>query len=419
MPSLVLTIPTGYSYAAVILLFGAIAHSVCLPIDYRRQHEICGLVKIVIFSFLLYAMFWIGDAAIRGDGPSDFDRPSRFIIAAFCLTVFTRTQINAKWLWMGLGFGTIGAGGVAVWQWLIDGVSRASGFAPTNKFGLIAITMTLMCVSGLIWASASFHSKRLKISISFLLIAGMFSGLIAAMLSGSRGAWLALLPSTFIYLLLVLRMLNTKQIFLTSGGLVIFAAFLFYILPVGNITDRLNTVGTQLNSYIEGDFSGGSVGYRLEMWKGASFLFIERPFIGWGELGYSLKMEELEDKEVLQQGTASYTHAHNDWFNTLAKKGITGAFILLAVYLTPGLFFTQRAVRAAKGDTFDTSTFALAIAGIVFILSFMSGGIAQVTFNRNIGVMFYGFMVAALVGILANGASATEKAICKNAEGTR
>ena len=402
LPLMTLTAPTGYSYPAVILLLAALTQHTFLPGVEKHRHHLSFPAKLIISSLLLYAAFWIGDAAVRGEGLRGFDRPSRFIIAAFCLVAVSRARINAEWFWAGLSFGSIGAGAIALWQWAIGGVARVSGFAPTNKFGLIAITMGLMCLSGLIWASNSSYSRKRKLLTAGLLIFGSCLGLTAAMLSGSRGAWIALIPSTLVYLLVIPRVLKVVYSFSLIAVLALFLTLLALILPTDDSVNRLKNASSQLNTYLEGNFTEGPVGYRLDMWKGAILLFNERPYIGWGELGYASRMQDLENNGALQKGTADYAHAHNDWFNVLAKKGLTGGVVLLSVYVVPLFFFIQIAIRAVKGNALDTFTLALATSGIVLVLSFISGGVAQVPFGRNIGIMFYGFMMASLVGLLSH-----------------
>jgi O-antigen ligase len=301
---------------------------------------------------------------------------------------------------MGLSFGSVGAGAVAIFEWSLTGASRVSGFAPTNKFGLISITMALMCVSGFIWTHGFSDSGKRKFLISSFLLAASFCGLCAAILSGSRGAWLALIPATLVYLLVMSRLLRPKTVFYLVGALAAAAILLSQTFLASGIENRLGDSHHEFEAYINGKFIGGSVGLRLEMWKGATLLFIERPYFGWGELGYASMMQDLETNNVIQEGTASFSHAHNDWFNVLAKKGLSGALILLAVYVAPLFLFVQTAVHIMKSHALDTSRLALAVSGIILVLSFMSGGIAQITFNRNIGVMVYGFMVAVLVGLL-------------------
>ncbi|RZU99408.1 O-antigen ligase family protein [Spiribacter vilamensis] len=401
LPTLSLALPSGYSYGIIIILLSAIAIRVFDSEKYQSGFALSTPVSLIILSLVLYAVFWIGDAALRGEGVSDFDRPIRFLIAALCLSVIARTRIDSAWLWMGLGLGSINAGSVALWQWTVNGASRASGFAPTNKFGLIAITMALMCLSGLIWSTSTSCSGKKRFFISGLLVIGSFFGFTAAMLSGSRGAWIALIPATIVYSLVLTRILQAKYILRLTSMLGLFVILLVYILPTSNIVNRLEDAGSQLEAYVNGDFVGGSVGFRLEMWKGAGLLFIERPYIGWGELGYYSKMHELETNGAIQEHTARFTHAHNDWFNVLAKKGLAGGLILLAVYFTPLVFFIQTTLRAGRAKVVNTHMLALSVSGIVLVCSFMSVGIAQVTFNRNIGIMFYAFMIAVLVGLLA------------------
>ena len=401
LPALSLTAPSGYSFASIIILLAAIVHQFVIRDNYLPISHITGPGKLIILFFLLYAAFWIGDAAVRGEGVRGFDRPSRFVFASFCLMIIARTRIQPSWLWIGLSLGCIGAGGIAVWQVLIEGSSRASGFAQTNKFGIIAILMGLMCITGLAWAHELPRSRLQRVTALLLLCVGAVSGIAASFLSGSRGALFAMVPAIFAGIW-ALRQTRHATRYLLPGlvALATSAIALAYLIHITGIDSRIVIGIQQLQGYINGDSTQGSIGLRLEMWKGAAHLFSERPIIGWGEIAYAERMHELGQVGVINPSTSRFAHTHNDWMNVLAKKGIIGGVILLGTYGVPFLYYIRVARKSSAAGKQDRSSFALAMAGVIFSSGFAAGGVSQVSFSHNIGVMVYAFMVAVLTGIL-------------------
>ena len=403
LPMLSLTVPSGYSYASAIILLSAIARRFFPSDQYKSDFSLPGSVNIIIFSFILYAAFWMGDAALRGDGLRDFDRPIRFLVAALCLAVIARTRINPAWLWIGLGFGSTGAGAVAIWQRFVDDSARANGFAHTIEFGNIAMVMGLMCIAGLYWAHEAFQFKPKRIALGGLLLIGAVAGIAASFLSGSRGAWLALIPAALTGLWWAKRLNNSKTAVLAClmlGLLVVVS--LAYISPTTGVASRTGDALQQFNGYIQGDGEDNSVAIRLEIWKGAFYLFSEKPIIGWGDVEYVKEIKKLGESGFIDARTSRFSHAHNEWFNVLAKKGIIGFFILLGIYATPLLWFIKISRKPRISRNQSQSFFALVTAGIIFSLGFMATGMTQVNFNHNIGVMVYAFMIAALVGLSSN-----------------
>lgn len=399
LPALSLTVPTGYSFASIVILLSAIAHQSVSARKYPYRSYLTGSAKLVLLFFILYGAFWIGDAAVRGEGVRAFDRPSRFLLASFCLIAIARTRIQPTGFWMGLSLGSIGAGVIAFWQVFVEGLSRAGGFAQINKFGAIAMLMGLMCVAGLMWAHELSSSRLKRFSALTFLCLGATGGISAGLLSGSRGALFAVIPALLAGAWASRRTGYARGYLLSGLVLGSSVAALAYLISVTGIDSRVISGIQQLHSYMNDNSTQGSIGLRLEMWKGAAQLFTARPLIGWGEVAYVREMHELGQAGLINPETSRFSHAHNDWMNVLAKKGIIGAAILLGTYGLPLLYFIRMARKYLMSTDRDRSFFGLAIAGIIFSSGFMAVGVSQVSFSHNIGVMVYGFTVAVLTGV--------------------
>lgn len=398
-PALVLTVPGGYSVGAVALLIAAITHLVAHRRTWAQHPPLPAAVKAVIAFMIIYALFWMGDAALRGEGVREFDRPSRFLLAAFCLSVFARARIHQAALWLGLAVGGMGTGGLAVWQKLIEGHSRASGFAQTIQFGNAAMLIGLMCLAGLIWASSQPTTQRGRALAVAALLLGGIGGLTGSFLSGSRGAWLALGPAIVIGMWAAAQLGHTRRYLVFAPIALAVMIAVVYLQPATGVEQRITSAAQQFEEYLDGTDRESSVGHRLDMWKGAWRLFEARPLTGWGERGYIQETLRLGESGYIAPRAARFTHAHNEWFNTLAKKGFAGAVILLGLYLMPVVCFLRLGHGASGNASPSSSAAALAAAGLLFTFGFIATGLTQVNFNHNIGAMIYAFMTTVLVGL--------------------
>ena len=101
----------------------------------------------------------------------------------------------------------------------------------------------------------------------------------------------------------------------------------------------------------------------------------------------------MADRDVIAEEIATFNHAHNDWLNVLAKKGLFGAIWLFAVYAIPLAFFMKRLIRSV-----DRETCILATAGAMLVINFVTYGMAHNALGSNNGVMTYAFWLAVITG---------------------
>lgn len=415
-PALALTVPDGYSIGAVVLLIAAIGHRIAERHVWHQQPALPIAVQAVITFMILYALFWMGDAALRGEGVREFDRPSRFLLAAFCLSVLARARIQQAALWLGLAVGGTGAGGIALWQRLIEDTPRPSGFSQIIQFSNASVLIGLMSMAGLLWAmrAPTGHDRPMapKILLSLALIGGVGGGLIGALLPSTRGAWLAFAPALLVGLWVTGSLGRGRRLLLVIAATILLTTAAIYLLSTAD-TETPHSGGTTDTAAaappenpLAPAVRARSIELRLEMWKGAWHLIQARPMLGWGERGYVTETESLGAAGMIDPVAAEYTHAHNEWLNVLAKKGIAGAVILLGLYLSPALVFGAAYRRHERDRRAGLAgRIALPTAGLIFTLGFMATGMTQVNFNHNIGVMIYAFTTAVLVGAVSNDAA--------------
>lgn len=382
-------VASGYSYGSVLLLIGA-----AIGWFKRTVFDPNMLVSLTGLAFIAYAAYWIGDAALRTDDVSNFDRPSRLLLAGLCVFGLNRLRLNGvSLIWIGAAFGGWSVGILAILQKYFYGNNTASMLLQKNELGLISLTLLIFCLIGTMWMNE--EKLNLKVWCPVLLI-GAASSLVALYLSASRGAWAAML---FVVLgaMWGIKSKSRYRVWVRMGvASVLVASVIAYLVPATGVSSRVSGASQEVTSYFAGEDKSSSTGYRFEMWRGAATLFAEKPFFGWGQNAYKKQMKALSASGVLVPKAGDFAHAHNMWMDVLAKKGLTGTFVLTAVFVFPAFFFMSHLDRGTQSDFF-------ALVGFLMILAFLGVGLTRVPFADNSGVMIYGFMIALLSAITDRG----------------
>ena len=380
--AIALIVPSGYSLGAVMLLLGSAWLLVARPrLGLTRQDG------WIIAALLVYAGVGMLEAGWDGQGTRGLDKPIRFLFAVPAMLLVMAYPPRLSWLWSGLALGAIGAGSWAGWQKLIDGVVRAGGYTHLIQYGNLSMLMGVLCLAGLGWA----YVQPRRLPWLLLLGLGALFGIMGSLFSGSRGGWIG-----FPLVLLVLYRGYGRGLpaLIKAAVLVIVVAggALVYALPQTGVQMRVQAAFYDVEQYFTHNNPATSVGSRFEMWKGAAHLIAEKPLTGWGDNGYFTAMEQLVDEGVLHPVVTRYGHAHNDFIDAFAKRGLIGLAVLLALYLVPLRLFARQ--LQAKGYELRS----LAVAGVLLPVTYIDFGLSQVFMAHNSGVMMYAFWLAVLWG---------------------
>lgn len=380
--AMALIVPSGYSLGAVLLLLGSAWLLVVRPrLGLTRQDG------WIIAALVAYACVGMLEAGWDGQGTRGLDKPSRFLFAVPAMLLVMAYPPRLSWLWSGLALGAIGAGAWAGWQKLIEDVERAGGYTHLIQFGNLSMLMGVLCLAGLGWA----YVQPRRLPWLLLLGLGALFGIIGSLFSGSRGGWIG-----FPLVLLVLYRGYGRDLpaFIKAGVLVVVVAgaALVYALPHTGVQFRVQGAFHDVEQYFTHNNPTTSVGARFEMWQGAAHLIAEKPLVGWGDNGYRTGMQQLVEQGVLHPVVTRYGHAHNDFIDAFAKRGLIGLAVLLALYLVPLRLFARQ-LRAG-----DLELRSLAVAGALLPVTYIDFGLSQVFMAHNSGVMMYAFWLAVLWG---------------------
>ena len=381
--ALALWLPSGYSIGAVLLLITSLGvlWRLGLPRLSAAQWGVAGVM-------LLYSLVWMLDGVLRGGDVRALDQASRLIFAIPVLLASARVVLYWPLIWVGCSVGGVGAFVIAWHQVESGGLARAAGFIGPEPFANIAALLAGLGLFGGLW----FWRCRAHAGLLLMAVVGSAGALGALILSETRASWIA-----FVGVLCVAAaggwLLGTPRERLRLGVVAALAGALLMGLFAEPVSERIAATYDDLQSYQAEAGPPRSIGNRFEVWRGSLQLFAERPLWGWGAPGYDAAMTRLAATGVIHERAAHPVHAHNQLIDALAKKGLIGAVVLLAVYGVPALLFA-RCVRGPRAD----EERLVCLAALAMIANFFLYGMAHTVLENNAAVMNYGFWLALLAG---------------------
>ncbi|OOS00189.1 hypothetical protein B0187_03335 [Haemophilus paracuniculus] len=345
------------------------------------QHK--WLFYTVLFYFVGFFISWIFNKGAF----KQLDNPLRVLLLFTIVIFLCHHKFNYKFLVWSIPIGSVVAGIVALYHRFI--LNLPSAFRLQMKIQLGDISMSLGMLS-LVIALYFGHKKQNKYALITLLAS--FGGILASVLSQARGGWigvpLLLAVILFIYRKELNKKLLSKMIIIVS--LLIGSLFLFNSQT--KIMDRIIISTNEVIRFSTQNKINSSAGERFEMWKGAYFSFQEKPLFGWGEEGFLENQKKLVSEKKLAKRVENYTHAHNQYIDALAKRGINGLIGLLAIFIIPLVFF----IHTLRKYHNTVELKLLSTLGIVHIISVMSYSLTQSFLAHNSGNIFYFFVLFVL-----------------------
>lgn len=313
---------------------------------------------------------------------AELDNPSRYFVAAIVYTLIRLARPSKEALWVGLVIGCIGAFLQAV---STDG--RAGAYINVISFGMVSMGLAVFTI-----VVAMFEERRL---IQAVLLLSAIGGVYAALDSGTRGSWIALLG-----LLVILPLILPRQMLKRSllASLVVGLGGFLVSQTIPNVSQRGASAVEGLKCWVfEDRICEGSVGVRLETAKSGLVFIHEAPVFGFG----MSPAQELT-KRALAEGLVDpalpvFDHFHNDMVETLMAQGIVG----LGFYLSYVGFFLYLGWHsiARKGGSDTTEFAALLIVGIMAQLSF---GLSHALMVHASSAAFFAISIAIMAGYLMN-----------------
>lgn len=384
--SLALLLPTdGGSIAAfaVMLLI-----SFVYLFTVKDKPALDGVDKLFIFTLVFMFLTVLPTFISDGFRGRYLDISLRDLLAVPILLLLLYTTPRASWLFAGAVVGSIAAFLLAIYQYYYLGWDRVDGFLYSINFGYLA------CALAFISLAAAIYFERIGWKIASVV--AFVSVLFAMMLTGTRGAFIAMPVLLVMFVFIYRKELGTKLLLLMVALTISLPVASYLAVPA--VQDRFDVLFTELAEYESGDAEQAytSSGLRIELWKAATAAFKKSPVYG---LNYHQR-EQLnarlveEDKVIPQVLLISRGHAHNEYFEALAGRGALGLIALLMLFFVPGVVFLRKALSTQGKEK------ALATAGVTFIAGFMVYGISEVPLQGNVISGCYALTVVVIYAML-------------------
>ena len=379
MPAMAMTTSFGMTMIQLLILFAAGWWARNGLADWYRQHG--SQFAWVSAAFGGYFLLSLLRALLSHKGMNAVDGPLRMLLALSCIGFVGWLRPQIHYFWLGLCIGTIGASLLALMQRLLLEMDRVEGYAHHPiTFGNLALAMGVLSLCALPgWRKGGL------VVLPFLSLS---AGILASILSGSRGGWVALpLLAPLLWLAVGARRAGYAAV--AALGLLA----LIYVLPESGVGPRVQGAVLAVSDYLTKQDASTTVGVRLELYKAAWIMFREHPWLGVGRDQFQPELLQLAAQGQLQASPAlQYSSAHNDALHFLATGGILDFSFLILLYGAPFAFFL-RAWRSA-----DPVVRPPAMAGLIIVISFIAFGLTDVMFWLMMTKVFYVMMVCVFIG---------------------
>ena len=340
-------------------------------------------VKTLSLFLFLFGIFM----SLSFDGlltfSSEGDYFSKYVLGAFCVLGAAAVTLRPKVLAYAIALGCVSSAILAVVQFPVIG--RAEGFTNAIRFGNIAMLMGLFC-----WIFSL--SRNFSKTEKFLLWICGSAGVVASVLSLSRGGWLILFVLPFIFLFYARDKAEQKKIMLLIVVLWISLVAVFSFVPLAK--ERIVEAEAQVTGYFEhrDEYAATSVGARLEQWRLSWKLGWDKPLTGWGVNGIKQGRALYLEKGEAHPSIVGISHTHNEFLEMWASRGIVGVLALCAFYFIPIRVFWPKNNTLSKFSENNKNLYmSLSLIGVMLPVSYFIFGLTDVFFNLAIGHNFYIF----------------------------
>ncbi|MGE4375764.1 MAG: O-antigen ligase family protein [Burkholderiaceae bacterium] len=387
-----LWLPSGYSIGAILLLMlGLWRWPAVLRGQLTPNAPLRAWALAVLAMGLVWSMYLVEDGRLMTN-TLGLDRSSKYFLVLLALPAVWAQRPAGSALRWGCWVGAAGAGLLAGWQVLVQQLERAEGYTNAIQFGNLSLLLALW--SGIWVVQASRLHERLLGSLAAVL------GLAASVLSGSRGGWVVL-PVLLVVLVWFAGPAtdgSQGRRGLRALGAALLACLLLAALPP--VQQRAHEASQELLQQPEPEKSNTATGSRLAFWMHAWRLGLAHPWLGAGQLGYEQSQLAAVERQEMPSMSVHFNHAHNEWLDMFAKRGLLGVSGLALFYAVPGFLCWRRlrrmgreplenATAAGNEDAARGERHAAALCGLVTVLGYLGFGMTQVMFAHNNGNLMY------------------------------
>jgi len=294
-------------------------------------------------------------------------------------------------IWLGAVLGAITAGAVAASALVFSQVGRPTSYMNPIHFGELALVLGFIAA---LTRGLAIGERRRVDRWTFVAVT---ASLVAAVLSHSRGGWVALPAILVIAAVHHYRSPNQRLLrYLTVLVLVLIPVMM--IAGTANNRAAVRAFDRGISETVEyvanhglDDTGETSVGARFEMWRSSFAGFRNSPVLGVGWGNMDERFAEDAEAGVRAARIAEHEHPHNQYLSHLGSGGIVGLITLLALLITPG-WICLRSLLHRRNDVR-----ALGGAGLVVIVGYSIFALTDSVFETASPLVFFVLAVGAII----------------------
>ena len=209
-------------------------------------------------------------------------------------------------------------------------------------------------------------TRKLTRVVQLLIMLSMLCGIVAAVLSQSRGVWLVFPVYILIALLYVLKEKHISA--MTMAIPLLLLILISSVTPISDVIEkRFDEATTEVNRFYKEDQYVSSVGTRLAMWSIAIDVWKQYPILGTGPGDFDDEVMALQSQGDYL-GMDIHNSVHNIYIQALVGSGMLGILALLFMLLIAPLRLLFDRVKTREEGR---------LVGIITIITFTIYGLTE------------------------------------------
>ena len=209
-------------------------------------------------------------------------------------------------------------------------------------------------------------TRKLTRVVQLLIMLSMLCGIVAAVLSQSRGVWLVFPVYILIALLYVLKEKHISA--MTIAVPLILLLLISSFTPISDVIEkRFDEATTEVNRFYKEDQYVSSVGTRLAMWSIVIDVWKQYPILGTGPGDFDDEVMALQSQGDYL-GMDIHNSVHNIYIQALVGSGMLGILALGFMLLIAPLRLLFDRVNASEEGR---------LVGVITIITFTIYGLTE------------------------------------------
>ncbi len=312
--------------------------------------------------------------ALAGWTPSWLHRPAHLLVTGGLVFLWIgRAGLSERALFRGVVLASFTVLGIALFDVLVHGSVRVFGWRNqwnAVPFGNFSLLLGFIAFAGCIEPMLGGMQDKARVALG---LAATVAGILASILTGTRGGWLAIPVLLGLVLWATLRahrsrVLASRHFLPALGAILAFVAAAMLLSE--NAQQRIDTAADQVEAFLDGDRHSidSSTELRLEMWKWGLEQAAERPLTGVGLANYDEARQRAVESGRMPASFAGLANLHNELISSLALGGVPTALAVVAFWMLMVSFFGRR-IDEKEVFFFATSGLLVVVGTCIFSMT--------------------------------------------------